>query len=381
MKLLILFLLIFLTSGCADYRELSDMAMVSNIAITKEDDNYRIIVQVLDSKSSSGDKQNASPSVILYENSGKTLHETFRNVTLESPKKLYVGHVDTVIVSKDLLKDGASEFIDFILRDPEFEKSFNLLTTDDDIDEVMNIIPPLVSIPSEDVSSSIEISSKIQGMVDNVNFDEFVSNILVEGIDPVLPSIYIKEMKSYNEEVNPEKRLVLDKRLNVFKDDKYISYISEDASLGFNLLNNNITSPIISFKCDKDKYGSIEVVDSKASFSYDKDKNKINIKIDLQGVLSELNCNIDISKDEGVKKIEDKLEEKIKNSIKKTIEEEKMTKSDFLGIGKYLYQNDYNYYEKVKDDMDEIIQNISSDIKVKVTYSHKASIKKGDEKH
>lgn len=380
MKKIILLFLILLATGCADYRELTDMAMVSNIAITKNGEEYKVIVQVLDSKPSDVEA-NTTPSVILYENTGKTMHEAFRNVTLESPKKLYVGHVDTVIISKDSLKNGASEFIDFILRDSEMEKDFNLLVTDDDISDVMNVIPPLVSIPSENVSSSIEIASKIQGMVDNVSFDEFVSNILMEGIDPVVPSVYIKKVSTDNEEINPQKRLVLSKELAVFKNDKLVSYISDDASLGFNILNNNITSPVISFKCDKESYASIELTNNKSSFEYDKTSNKIKIKIDLIGTLSELDCNLDVSKKEGVKKLEEMLRNRIIEVINETISAEKEYESDFLGIGKYLYQNDYKYYEKVKDNLDEIINNMKEEIEVKVTYSQRTSIKRGDEKY
>lgn len=379
MKKLILLIIILLTTGCADYRELSDMAMVSNIAISKEEEKYRIIVQVLDAKSTN-EESIIKPSVILYENTGNTMHEAYRNVTLESPKKLYLGQVDTIILSTESLKEGASDFIDFILRDPEMEKDFNLLITDEDINEVMNVVPPLVSIPSENVSSSIIIASKMQGMVANVSFDEFISNILVEGIDPVVPSMYIKKVDTENEESNPEKRLVISKELGIFKGDKFISYINEDASLGFNLLNNNVSSPVISFKCDETNYASIELIKNKASYKYDKDSNKLKIDIDLTGTLSELDCNIDISKKEGVTKIEDLLKNKVNEIIKETVKAEKENKSDFLGIGKFLYQNDYKYYTKTKDNLDEIINNMNEEININVTYSQKASIKRGDEK-
>ena len=84
-KIIILILIVLFTSGCSDYRELSDMAMISNIAIDKEDDKYKVIVQVLDSSnsSSSSGESSVSPSVTVYESVGKTLHEAFRNVTLE----------------------------------------------------------------------------------------------------------------------------------------------------------------------------------------------------------------------------------------------------------------------------------------------------------
>lgn len=382
-KIIILILIVLFTSGCSDYRELSDMAMISNIAIDKEDDKYKVIVQVLDSSnsSSSSGESSVSPSVTVYESVGKTLHEAFRNVTLESPKQLYIGHVDTVLVGENAAYEGISEFIDFILRDPEMEKDFNLIISSEPVSDAMNVLPPLVSIPSENISSSIEIASDIQGMVTNVSFDEFVSNILIKGIDPVLPTLYIKKQETDNEEINPEKRLVLSKKLGIFKDDKLVSYLNDDASLGYNLLNNEGTSSIISFKCDKDAYASIELLGAKSGFAYDKKKNIIKIKMDLTGTLSELNCNMDISKDEKIKELENMLEKRIKEIIDEMIKSLKENNSDFIGIGKYLYQNDYKYYNKNKDKLESMIKNIKAEYDINITYTQKTSIKRGDEKY
>ena len=380
-KIIIIVMLILLTSGCSDYRELSDMAMISNIAIDKEDDKYKVIVQVLDSSQSKSGEGSLSPSVTVYDSEGKTLHEAFRNVTLESPKKLYIGHVDTVLIGENAVKEGVSEFIDFILRDPEIEKDFNLIISSEPVKDAMNVLPPLVSIPSENVSSSIEIASEIQGMVTNVSFDEFVSNILVKGIDPVLPTLYIKKVETDNEEINPEKRLVLSKKLGIFKDDKLVNYLNDDASLGYNLLNNEGTSSIISFKCDKDAYASIELLGAKSGFTYDKDKNVIKIKMDLTGTLSELNCNMDISKEKEVKELEEMLKKRIKEILDEMITSLRMNNSDFVGIGKYLYQNDYKYYSKNKDKLQEKIKDIKAEYDINITYTQKTSIKRGDEKY
>ena len=380
-KIIIIVMLILLTSGCSDYRELSDMAMISNIAIDKEDDKYKVIVQVLDSSQSKSGEGSLSPSVTVYDSEGKTLHEAFRNVTLESPKKLYIGHVDTVLIGENAVKEGVSEFIDFILRDPEIEKDFNLIISSEPVKDAMNVLPPLVSIPSENVSSSIEIASEIQGMVTNVSFDEFVSNILVKGIDPVLPTLYIKKVETDNEEINPEKRLVLSKKLGIFKDDKLVNYLNDNASLGYNLLNNEGTSSIISFKCDKDAYASIELLGAKSGFTYDKDKNVIKIKMDLTGTLSELNCNMDISKEKEVKELEEMLKKRIKEILDEMITSLKENNSDFIGIGKYLYQNDYKYYKKNKDKIEDMLKDIKAEYDINITYTQKTSIKRGDEKY
>lgn len=127
-KIFILILVILLLTGCSDYRELTDMAIISNLGIDKVDEEFHITVQILNSKSNSNDdsKKNSS-EVILYNSKGKTIHEALRNTTLESPKKLYVGHLESIIISERIAKSNISELFDFILRDPEITKDANIL--------------------------------------------------------------------------------------------------------------------------------------------------------------------------------------------------------------------------------------------------------------
>ena len=49
-KKIILIILILLLTGCSDYRELTDMAIVPSFAIDYKDNKYHVIVHVLDAK-------------------------------------------------------------------------------------------------------------------------------------------------------------------------------------------------------------------------------------------------------------------------------------------------------------------------------------------
>lgn len=372
-KILILIMSILLLSGCTSYTELSDMAIISTIALDKENDNYKIIIQVLDTKKSS--KEDLNPSVVLYEALGKTIHEAFRNISLESSKKLYLGHLKAVIIKESVLKNNTNDFIDFILRNKEIDKTFDLLMTKDDIKDIMEIIPPLETIPSEKISKTLKIASKSQGMVDFVKFDSFLNNIYSIGIDPVLPIIHIKEIESNNNEINPKKRLVLEKNLAIFKDDKFINYLSYDSSIGYNLLNKSDTSSIISFECMKNAYISVELLNVIPKIIYNIDTKKLDINLDISASLSEINCNID---EEDIK-LENIFNKRIENIIKSTIDEEKNNNVDYLGIGKYLYQNKYDYYKNIN--IDDLISNLESNININTKFIEKNTIKKGDEKY
>ena len=376
-KIFILILVILLLTGCSDYRELTDMAIISNLGIDKVDEEFHITVQILNSKSNSNDdsKKNSS-EVILYNSKGKTIHEALRNTSLESPKKLYVGHLESIIISERIAKSNISELFDFILRDPEITKDANILMIKDaSINEVMSIITPLESIPAESIKSSIEVASKIQGSVNNIPFDEFAATIIETGIDPVIPLI-----TSDNKKVNPEKRIVMSKELAMFSREKFVGYLNRDAAFGYNIALNNVNENVISFKCDKNNYASIELVNNNSKLSYDVSKNTLSIKSTIVGSLSELNCNYNIKKESDVKKLEKKLEKRIEDMLNETIEyAKKYYKSDFLGIERYVLKNDYKHYKG--KNYNDLRKNINSNIEVKVKFIQKGSIKKGDEKY
>jgi len=370
-KILFLVFSIFILSGCTDYKELTDIGIISLIAIDKIDDKYKIMIQVLDSKDAN---TTANPSVIVYENTGDTIEDAFTNISLEASKKLYMGHVRTFIVTEKLFKDGASTFIDFILRNNEIEKDFNLLLTNENISNIINIIPPLDTIPSENISNSLEISSNEKGLTDIVSFDDFLSKVYMNGIDPILPILYIKNVDSKNDEINPYNRLIIDKKLAIFKEDKFVNYLNEDASIGLNIINKSNVTPIITFKCDKNNYATVELNEINSSLKYDVNSKSININIDLTVILNELNCNLDITNEYEMNKLKEMFENRIYDIISATISEEKINNVDYLGVGKYIYQNNYNFY--MNNNIDNIIKNMNENINISSIFTEKASIKR-----
>lgn len=381
-KILIILLFVFLLGGCADYRELTDMAIVSTVGIDKKDDEYRVMVQILNSNTQPSSEEKVSVTVMVYEGMGKTLHESFRNMILSSPKKMYAGHVEVVIISEEIAKN-LSEIIDFFLRDPEMEKDFKLLIAKDySVKEIMEVTDSLVSIPAESMDSSLTTASTIQGNVTDITFDEIVSNEMQTGIDPVIPAITIKEIKSEDDEINPKKKLTLSKEMGTFSKGKFAGYLNSDTTLFYNLINGYATSNVISFKCSDKEYASIEIVNNKSSMKYDAKKNNLKLDINLTGSLSEVNCNIDINNKKDMKKMQDKLKshlEKVFDTALSTIKDK--SESDFLGIERYAYRSDYKYYEKHKKEIKENIKNIKSDIKINILFNQTGLMKKGDEKY
>lgn len=385
LKIIIILLLIFTTCGCGDYRELSDMSIVASIGIDKKDQEYILVSQVLNAnpKTSGKSEEKASSGVVIYISTGKTVHEALRNTLLQSPKKLYVGHLQTVIISENLAKEDVTGIFDFFLRDAEASKDFKILMAKDhSITDIMSTLTPLETIPAQNISFSIEAAAEFQGSVGDVTFDEFVSNYLKPGIDSVIPIISIEENETTNEETNPSKRLVILKEMGIFNNKNFLTYLSDSSSLGYNIINGNVNSNVISFKCEDNKYGSIEMLKNKSKLSFDIDTDTLILEVKIKGAISELDCNVAINNEEEIKKIEKKAEEEITKIMNETIDSAiQYNKSDFLGIGLSIFQNHYKYYQANKEHMSDIIKNMNRKISVKVIFTQKGSIKEGDEKY
>ena len=78
-KIFILFIL--LLSGCSDYKELNNLAIVNTIGIDKKDNNYKLCIEVLNT-----DKENGKNKI--YYSTGKTINEAINKVNNKSPKKV-----------------------------------------------------------------------------------------------------------------------------------------------------------------------------------------------------------------------------------------------------------------------------------------------------
>ena len=370
-RILILLFSLFVLTGCSDYRELTDMAIASSIGLDIKDGNYNVIVHVLDAKKT-GEKD-VSPNIKIYESSGKTLHEALRKIVLESPQKLYASHLNSFVISERFAKEGISKIFDFILRDSEVEKSFNLMVTKNNINEIMNINNSDSNVPLQDISKNIDLSTNIEGSTSSITFDRFIESVMKIGIDPVLPVILIKDE-------DDKKTISLDEQIAIFKDDKLVSYLNKDNTFIYNLLNNNLSSSVFSFKCDKSNYGSIEILDYSSNYYYDFDLNKIITEVDIISSLSELNCNMNIENNKIMDEIENKIKNELLENINNFFNEIKKSESDILGIEQYIYRNNYLFYEKNKNNISELLSNSEIDLNLNITIEQIGSLKKGNEK-
>ena len=137
-KIIFLFLLILLT-GCTPYSDINNLAIINKIAIEK-DNNYKIHIEILNSLDNN--------NIISIE--GETLEECMNNLNNKLQKRVYLTHLETLIITDSLKKENYKEIINYFLNNETSRNSFFVIATDKINDKILNI-------KSEDLENLIKI--------------------------------------------------------------------------------------------------------------------------------------------------------------------------------------------------------------------------------
>lgn len=350
--IIITLFILLISSGCYNYKEINDMAIVSSIGIDKDNKNDKYIVsaQIMNSKES---EDSEDSQITVYTKEGDTIHEALRNITLKSPRKLYGNHLSKIVLSEEVAKEGIDNILDIFNRITEVRNEFIItIVKEDKASDVLKVLTTTESIPAEYVKLSLKIADKTSGLTYATKLDEFISLYLKKGIDPVVPVLKIDKKEKKGTTINnitttnPISKIVIED-LAVTNKGKLETYLKNEEVIGYNFLRNQIQKMIIPVKCDdENNYASILILKNKTKSNAAKKDNKyiINFNINSEAIITEYNCKRDLTDEKVIKRLEKDTEKKIKRYIKKSLNKQKETKGKFLGLERIIYL-DYPKYK------------------------------------
>lgn len=378
MKKLLIIPLILLLTGCWNYRELNQLAITTGIAIDKEDDNYKVTIMIANSKKDSGSDGSITPSAAVYDGTGQTIYEAFKDTSLSVSKQIYLSHIDVLVLSEEIASNSLIDVIDFLFRYPQTRNNFYLvLAKDKSASDILKVTTPLETFPSQNLAKNLEMTDKLQGFTYTVDFTNFVKSTVSEGINPVLPSVtIIGSSEEGNKEDNvkqnePSTYLKLD-MLGLFKGDRFVAWANPDESKGINIINNKIyiLGVIIDYQDEK---VVTEITEMETSFEVE--NNKVKITIDTEGAIQEINAKVDLYDPKIIDEIKNADIEKIKDYVNKAINLAKDNKTDIFGFGNYVYKNDFKRWQEIKDIWDdEIFPDLEIEIEVNLKLQAKGTV-------
>ena len=362
-KKIIIILIIFLLTGCYNKHELNDIAIVTATEIDKNNDNYIITAEIINPESPDKTTTTASPFVI-YEGTGKTLDEAYRQINKQSSRYLYADHIQIMIISETIAKDNIKEILDFYLRKPTVRTEFKVLIGKNK--NILSVTTPINKISSSSILESLKSDTKYIGISNLVTFNDMTNMIINLNTELILPSIRIENDNEETdkleniEETKPNSKYTLD-TLAIFKNNKLIGYLTKNESITYNIIKNNIENTIITYSCNNTDYMSIEILSSNSKI-IPKDDH-IDININLKGTINETNCPL-IS----INKLENNISNYLNNEIHYNIDSIRNNyNSDIFGFIDEIYKHNYKYYQRIKNSWyQEEYKNIKININTKI---------------
>lgn len=381
-KMIFIIPIIFLLTGCYNYREINELAIVSGVSIRKVDDEFELTTEVINPKKEQDASSGEEPEFIIYTSRAKSVQEAIRKMIKESPRKMYGAHIEILVIDEGIAREYLMDILDSFARDPEIRSEFKVLVGKSD--DVLKITTPLEKVSSENILNSLENNNKYLGFANVVTYHELISNVLNPNIELVLPVLNMKgnvnlgEDKENISNTSVKATSIID-GMAIFRNNKLMGYLTEEESLTYNILRDSAKNFFIRTNEHDNEYIVHEIIRLSSKMEFDRNKNEMKITLTGKSAISEVNEKIDLENLEEVSKLEKKLNQELKKMVERSILSiQKKYNSDIFGFGDVIYKSYPKYFQKIKDEFKKDgFQNMKVNVSVKIKGQEKGNLNRG----
>ncbi len=321
MKKIILIILLLTLSGCYDYKEINDLAIITAIGVDYKDEEYKITLEVLNNQ---GDKDSGMIKSYTKTGGDKSLAKALEEAADSLSDQANYTQVKLMILS-DTITDGRfSTIIDFFMRSTYFRENFYVISS-------MNVEPEKILKNTTD--NEPVASTSIINLLESLNyssnsgvlktFDQIVEETLAFGKDTCFSNITLDD-----------EQFRVD-GLSIFDKYEYKDTISNEFATIYNILTNDFYRPIYSKTYD-DLYFSIAITEGKVKTSLD--TKTIKLTGDLTGKIMDNEPNFIIRDLDVLKNLNSDFKKLINEKFRDFIGVLQENKSDILFFGEAYYQ-------------------------------------------
>jgi spore germination protein KC len=367
--LLILLCLLHLT-GCWNYRGLNEMTVVVGMAIDKDpkDGKYLLTFEFVDI-STPVKERGASGELIQSE--GETLFDAVRDAKRKLSNKLYFGHNQIVILSKEIASsEDVVSLVDWLLRDGECRETlFVAISQGETAREVFDVDGTDQMLISHKLQMVIREDSRVTGSTLPVELYELYEKANSPGRELALPAVHRAE--------NGEELITEINGLAVFKKEKLIGFLSSEDTKYYLFAIDRFEKGVLPFHDPEsgEARGTLEVGKSKTQYDIEVEGGEVKLVVKpkltvFMGELMEVGVKLDVAKLDEIKRAAAKeLEKKISDVIRKIQTE---FRSDILNFGNLIYKRNYALWTELEDTWDEKFPTLKVEVRVEINVSNSA---------
>lgn len=370
--ILIFTILAVLATGCWNYREINQMSIVSGAAIDKTvDGKYKITVEIIDLKSGGQDANIHSKKLESY---GESYFDAIRNTIKFNSQKLYWGHAEIIIVSKEVAQEGILQILDFLNRDAEPRLSIDILVSKEaSAAQLLNSQSITTEIRSFEINKMLDVEKNLSKSPKTEVY-QFVNALGNEGISPVLPVIGLKE--NHGMETSQLSGTA------VFKKDKLAYMFNEEDTKYYLFIVDKVSGGLLVLKDTQDKDVSeitLEIEKNKTEIRpvYSRGKLHFELTVRTKTSLGEIENSSDYYNKTDMDKIQKKAEEMLQREVERVVRAvQREYDVDIFGFGESVRQDIPELWKKIQPQWADIFKDVPVKVDVDLEVNHSGLLSK-----
>lgn len=318
-RLILLVLILLLATGCTSYTELNELSIVNTLGIDYVDGKYHLIVNVIGGDFDDG---KIEKSITTYSSMEENLEQTFHYIYTNSNRRLYLSHIDLLILTEAAINEKFHEIIYNFLENNEYRNNFNVvLLKDTSLEDLMEN-----KIPAEEINYLLETNYKETAITKPIDFENIIKDLLIDA------NTYLPTITYQDNNINLE-------GFTLIKNYKVYEQLTKEESVLLNLLNNQVKKSYLNGSNIFENQTLVKTNNNHITFQFrtnllqDNDYEKETQKDLLNFLTKYQNKNYDILK----------LIEKVR-------------------------KNDYSYYTKTDNLLQKLTFDFKFEIKIKENY-------------
>lgn len=336
-----------------------------SVALDKADSEYKVTAQIAKpdtySKTPSGSgsgTQKEKPFWVISA-TGKSIFEAIRNMSTNSPRRIFWAHIKVIIIGEDLARSDIHDVLDFFARNPENRLRTLIAVTPGEAGKLVEIVPMMEKDPATDLEKIIENRS-LSGKGYRIMLKNFLADYLEPNANPVASRIRLSQAKG-----SPVLEL---NGAAVFHNSKLAGWLDEKETKGLLWTKSEIKGSIMVVNCPLDgRPITLEIKTGKTSFqsSVENGIPYYQIKVKSTGNLVEQGCATDFTDQKAIKALEGALESAIRNDIQTTLTTAQNLGVDFLGFNEVLHRQNEAEWQQLSKNWPEAFSEAVFSIDVK----------------
>jgi spore germination protein KC len=314
--IILIFILItnmILNSGCWNYKEINQVAIVGGCAIDNGiNKKYSVTVEIVNPKPSGQESKIESQ---FFTQEGDSLFEAIRTLILKTGRRLFWSHAKVVIIGKDIAKEGIIPVIDWLQRDAETRSEMWLLISQEktarEILETKPTINEISSFHLDDMMRSERTTSKYV----SIDILEATRELMADGVQAVIPSVHLDKKNG--------SKIGSIGGTSILKKGKLIGQLNELETRALVWARGELKGGIYEVK-NALGTGNIIVLEifedktkTKASYKEGRFHFVIDVKTDVG--IAEIQGTMNVMEEEGLEKLRSQAQEQIKRDIESVI--------------------------------------------------------------